>query len=106
MEDRCIQITLSFSLKREVLRKPQMQDGASPLQEKGKSQMATLEQELTALREWDAVQSELLEERACQIADLKEDRDSWFQQPTNLLIDARPKLVRNINLKKTLFVLK
>lgn len=61
--------------------------------------MATLEQELTALREWVAVQSELLEERACQIADLKEDRDIWFQQPTNLLIDARTKLVRKINLK-------
>ena len=61
------------------LREPEMQSHASPLQEQSKSQTAALEQELTRLRERLAAQSELLEERADQISDLREDRDRWRQ---------------------------
>lgn len=74
-----------FPLRAQVLRKPQMQSDARPVQEQNKSQIAALEQELAALRERIAAQSELLEERAGQISDLKEDRDRWRQQATNLL---------------------
>lgn len=76
-----------FPLNVQDLRKPKMQSDASPLQEQSKSQMAALEQELAALRERVASQSELLEERADQISDLKEDRDRWRQQATSLLTD-------------------
>jgi len=76
-----------FPMNAQDLRKPQMQSDATPLQEQSKSQMAALEQELAALRERVAAQSELLEERAGQISDLKEDRDRWRQQATNLLGD-------------------
>lgn len=74
-----------FSLNAQPLRKSQMQSDASPLQEQSKSQTSASEQELAALRERVAAQSELLEERAGQILDLKEDRDRWRQQATNLL---------------------
>jgi len=76
-----------FPLRPQDLRKHQMQSDASPLQEQSKSQTAALEQELAALRERVAAQSALLEERASQISDLKEDRDRWRQQATNLLTD-------------------
>jgi len=52
-----------------------MQSDARPVQEQGKSQTAAWEQELATLRERAASQSELLEKRAGQISDLKEDRD-------------------------------
>lgn len=74
-----------FPLSAQDLRKTKMQSDASPLQEQSKSQVAALEQELAALRERAAAQSELLEERANQISDLKEDRDRWRQQATNLV---------------------
>lgn len=78
----------------QTLREPQMQSDASPLQEQSKSQVAALQQELATLRERVVAQSELLEERAGQIADLKEDRDRWRQQTIGLLSDIRntPKL--------------
>lgn len=75
----------AFPLNVQDLRKPEMQSDARPLQEQSKSQTAALEQELAMLRERVAAQSELLEERAGQISDLKEDRDRWRQQATNLL---------------------
>lgn len=65
-----------------------MQSDASPSQAQSKSQMAVLDQELAALRERAAAQSELLVERASQIVDLKEDREKWRQQATNLLADS------------------
>lgn len=79
-----------FPINAQDLRKPQMQSDARPLQGKSKSQTTALEQELAALRERVASQSELLEERANQISDLKEDRDRWRQQATSLLSDLRP----------------
>lgn len=79
----------AFPLNVQDLRKPEMQSDARPLQEQSKSQTAALEQELGALRERVAAQSELLEERAGQISDLKEDRDRWRQQATNLLEDKK-----------------
>lgn len=78
-----------FPMTAQDLRKPQMQSDATPLQEQSKSQMAALEQELAALRERVAAQSELLEERADQISDLKKDRDQWRQQATGMLADLR-----------------
>ena len=76
-----------FPANAQDLRKPEMQGEARPLQDQSKSQTAVMEQELAALRERVAAQSELLEERAGQISDLKEDRDRWRQQATNLLTD-------------------
>lgn len=77
----------AFPLIVQDLQKPQMQNGARPLQEQSKSQIVDLEKELGVLRERVAAQSELLEERASQISDLKEDRDRWRQQAANLLSD-------------------
>ncbi len=74
-----------FPMNAQDLRKPEMQSDASPLQEQSKNQIVALEQELAALRERVAAQSELLEERAGQISDLKEDRERWRQQACNLL---------------------
>jgi uncharacterized coiled-coil protein SlyX len=82
-----------FPMNAQDLRKPKMQSDASPLQEQSKSQTAALEHELATLRERVAAQSELLEERAGQISDLKEDRDRWRQQATNLLTDLRSKKI-------------
>lgn len=79
-----------FPLNAQDLRNPQMQSDASPLQEQSKSQAVALEQELAALRERVAAQSELLGERASQISDLKEDRDRWRQQATSLIGGLRP----------------
>ncbi|MFC6199491.1 hypothetical protein [Ponticaulis profundi] len=79
-----------FPMNAQDLRKPQMQSDATPLQEQSKSQIAALEQELAALRERVAAQFELLEERASQISDLREDRDRWRQQAVSLLADQRP----------------
>lgn len=80
-----------FPLQEQDLQKPQLQSDARPLQEQSESKMATLEQELTTLRERVVGQSKLLEERTSQILDLKEDRDRWRQQATNLLTDLHPK---------------
>ena len=79
-----------FPISAQDLRKPQMQSDASTLKEQSKSQTATLDQELATLRERVAAQSELLEERADQISDLKGDRDRWRQQAISLLSDLRP----------------
>lgn len=78
-----------FPLDTQDLRKQKMQSDARPVQEQSKSQTAVLELELAALRERVAAQSELLEERAGQITDLKEDRDRWRHQATNLLAENR-----------------
>jgi len=80
-----------FPMNAQDLRNPEMQSDATPLQEQGKSQIPALEEELAALRERVTAQSELLEERAGQISDLKEDRDRWRQHAANLLADQRPK---------------
>ena len=89
-----------FPMSAQDLRKPQMQIDARPLQEQGNSQTAALEQELTALRERVAAQSGLLDERAGQISDLKEDRDRWRQQATNLLTDLHSMSTLNKNSKR------
>lgn len=81
-----------FPLDAQDLRKPQMQSDARPSQEQSKSQTFALEQELATLRERVEAQSKLLEERAGQISDLKEDRDRWRQQATNLF--ANPSAVQ------------
>lgn len=78
-----------FPLNTQDLRKTRMQSDTRPVQEQSKSQTTALEQELAALRERVAAQSELLEERAGQILDIKEDRDRWRQQAVNLLADSR-----------------
>lgn len=74
-----------FPFKAQDLQKSEMQSDASSLQEQSKSQTSALEQELAALRERVEAQFALLEERAGQISDLREDRDRWRQQATNLL---------------------
>jgi uncharacterized coiled-coil protein SlyX len=89
-----------FPVNTQDLRKLKMQSDASPLQEQSKSQTAALEQELATLRERVAAQSELLEERAGQVSDLKEDRDRWRQQATSLLADLRKE--SDLDLKRTI----
>lgn len=79
-----------FPLNAQDLRKPQMQSDATPLQEQSKSQTAALEQELATLRERVMAQSKLLDERADQISDIKEDRDRWRQQAVGLLSKSVP----------------
>lgn len=81
-------------------RKPEMQSAVRPVQEQSKSQTAALEQQLIALRERLAAQSELLEERADQIPDLKEERDRWRQQATTLSIGLQPTINVNINRRR------
>jgi len=80
-----------FSINAQDLREPKMQNDASPLQDQSKNQTAALEQALATLRERVAAQSELLDERAGQISDLKEDRDRWRQQASNLLTNLQSK---------------
>ena len=80
-----------FPLRTQDLRKTQKQEDARPLQGQSGSSTATFQEELAALRERIAAQSELLEERASQISDLKSDRDRWRQQATALLQDQRPR---------------
>ena len=91
-----------FPMNAQDLRKSKMQTDASPLQEESKGQTAALEQELAVLRERIAAQSELLEERAGQILDIKEDRDRWRQQATSLLSDLsyKPKLSSKLKWNK------
>lgn len=84
-----------FPMRTQVLRKMSMQDDASPVQEQSTSRSEVLQEEISALRERIAAQSELLEERANQISDLKEDRDRWRQQATNLLTNANPKAIQS-----------
>lgn len=88
----------AFPLDVQDLHKSKMQSDARPMQEQSKSQTAALEQELAALRERVAAQSELLEERAGRISDLKEERDRWRQQAINILADLQP---RHLSIPKT-----
>lgn len=81
-----------FPVRAQDLRKTEKQTDARPVQWSSNDQTAALNEELATLRERAAVQYELLEERAGQILDLKEDRDRWRQQATNLLADQRPQL--------------
>lgn len=76
-----------FPLNTQDLRKPQMQSHARPLQEPCNAEINALQEELAVLREQVRHQSEMLKERANQISDLKEDKDRWRQQATNLLTD-------------------
>lgn len=52
-----------------------------------------LREELAALRERDKLKDTLLENYVAQMADLKEDRDKWRQQATNLLASQEAELV-------------
>lgn len=74
-----------FPLNAQDLRKPQMQSDARLLQEQSNNQIAALREEMAALRERVAGQSELLEERNAQIKDLREERDRWRQQAASLI---------------------
>ncbi|TJZ88856.1 DNA-binding protein [Paracoccus gahaiensis] len=85
-----------FPLNPQDLRKPQMQSDSRPPQELNEGQTAVLQKELAALHERLAAQAEILDERSAQISDLKEDRDHWRQQATNLLADSR-----SINISKS-----
>jgi len=89
-----------FPLRAQDLRKPEMQSDARHLQEQSKSQTVALEQELAALRERVTAQSQLLEERACQISDLKEDRDRWRQHATNFITNF--KKPKDADIKKSI----
>lgn len=73
-----------FPLRSQVLRNDQMQGDASRSQEPIQEHVALMRTEMAALREQISAQSKLLEERACQLLDLKEERDRWRQQATTL----------------------
>lgn len=89
-----------FPLRKRNLRKGEMQGSASALEESKNDQSTALKEELAALRERVAAQSELLEERAGQIADLKDDRDRWRHQATSILADLQPKPKSELSTKR------
>ncbi|MEZ1817402.1 hypothetical protein QVM29_32090, partial [Pseudomonas aeruginosa] len=59
-----------------------------------------LREELAALRERDKLKDTLLENYVAQMADLKEDRDKWRQQATNLLANQEAEPVAPASVKR------
>lgn len=80
-----------FPLRKRNLRKHATQEDIPDPEKSDIAQTVGLYEELAALRERVAAQSELLEDKISQISDLKEDRDRWRQQATSLLTDLRYK---------------
>lgn len=74
-----------YPLRAQSLHTPAMQKGANPTQKDNPTEANALREELAALRERDKLKDTLLENYVVQMADLKEDRDKWRQQATNLL---------------------
>jgi hypothetical protein len=78
-----------FPLQMQSIEKPQNAKDEKDVQRVKTEEDNTLREELAALRERAKAQEVLLDERAEQISDLKEDRDRWRSQATGLLSDLR-----------------
>lgn len=82
-----------YPLRTQSLQNLTMQNGANPTQRDKLAEDNALREELAALRERDKLKDTLLENYVAQMADLKEDRDKWRQQATNLLASQEAELV-------------
>ncbi|TNH37532.1 hypothetical protein [Paracoccus haeundaensis] len=82
-----------YPLRKQSLQNLTMQNDANPTQRDKFTEANTLREELAALRERDKLKDTLLENYVAQMADLKEDRDKWRQQATNLLANQEAELV-------------
>lgn len=82
-----------YPLRTQSLHNLTMQNDANPTQRDKFTEANALREELAALRERDKLKDTLLENYVAQMADLKEDRDKWRQQATNLLANQEAELV-------------
>lgn len=82
-----------YPLRTQSLQILTMQKDAKPAQRDEFTEINALREELAALRERDKLKDTLLENYVVQMADLKEDRDKWRQQATNLLADQKAEAV-------------
>ena len=82
-----------YPLRTQSLQILTMQKDAKPAQRDEFTETNALREELAALRERDKLKDTLLENYVVQMADLKEDRDKWRQQATNLLADQKAEAV-------------
>jgi len=82
-----------YPLRAQSLQIPTMQKDTPPPQRDNFTEANALREELAALRERDKLKDTLLENYVSQMADLKEDRDKWRQQATNLLANQEAELV-------------
>lgn len=82
-----------YPLRTQSLQNLTMQNGENPTQRDKLAEDNALREELAALRERDKLKDTLLENYVAQMADLKEDRDKWRQQATNLLASQEAELV-------------
>ena len=89
-----------YPLRTQSLQIPTMQKDATPHQGNNFTEANALREELAALRERDKLKDTLLENYVAQMADLKEDRDKWRQQATNLLANQEAELVMPVPVKR------
>ena len=82
-----------YPLRTQSLQNLTMQSDANITQRDKFTEANALREELAALRERDRLKDTLLENYVTQMADLKEDRDKWRQQATNLLASQEAELV-------------
>lgn len=82
-----------YPLRTQSLQNLTMQSDANIKQRDKFTEANALREELAALRERDRLKDTLLENYVAQMADLKEDRDKWRQQATNLLASQKAELV-------------
>lgn len=89
-----------YPLRTQSLQIPTMQKDATPHHGNNFTEANALREELAALRERDKLKDTLLENYVAQMADLKEDRDKWRQQATNLLANQEAELVMPVPVKR------
>lgn len=89
-----------YPLRAQSLQIPTMQKDAPPTQRDNFPEANALREELATLRERDKLKDTLLENYVAQMADLKEDRDKWRQQATNLLANQEAELVAPTPVKR------
>lgn len=89
-----------YPLHAQTLQIPTMQKNANAAQRDNFTEANALREELAALRERDKLKDTLLENYVAQMADLKEDRDKWRQQATNLLANQEAEPVAPASVKR------
>lgn len=89
-----------YPLRTQSLQIPTMQKDANLSQRDNFAEANALREELAAIRERDKLKDTLLENYVAQMADLKEDRDKWRQQATNLIANQKAELVVPAPLKR------
>ena len=89
-----------YPLRAQSLQTPTMQKDANTPQRDNFTNTNALREELAALRERDKLKDTLLENYVAQMADLKEDRDKWRQQATNLLANQEAEPVAPASVKR------